>query len=391
MPGQHALLSPSAAHRWLNCTAAPRLEAEVDDTESPYALEGTLAHAYCALKLKLCLGHDTSEEKREIRELNERFHTGEMDEYTDAYATIVLEKYNTARMLVLDARLLVETRFDFSEYVPEAFGTSDATIIADGLMEVIDFKYGKGVKVSAIENEQMMIYALGAYLKHSFDFRIERVRMTIVQPRIDNISEFEMTVPELMEWAETVLRPKAREAFLGKGRQQPGEWCKFCKVKGNCKALAEKCTSLVQGARDPRLLTPVEMASDILPWVPMIKAWVSTIEEYTLQQALAGTEYPGYKVVEGRSVRKITDDKAVIDLLAKEGYDETEYMKPAMLCGIGDLEKLVGKKRFAALCADYITRPQGKPALTTADDKRPAYSTAADDFNDIDFTNIKQH
>jgi len=384
MPGQHALLSPSAAHRWMHCTAAPRLEATAPDSESTYAQEGTLAHAYCAKKLKSFFGLDTKHEDKEIAELNDQYHTGEMDEYTDTYKTIVLEKFNAARTITKDAQLLIEIRLDFSEYVPEAFGTSDATIIADGLMEVIDFKYGKGVRVSAVDNEQMKIYALGAYLKHSFEYRIDRVRMTIVQPRIDNLSEFEMSVSDLLAWAENELRPKAVEAFSGEGEQNPGEWCQFCRVKCGCKALAEKCTTIAQGNPDPGLLTPKKMAADILPWLAIIKSWVSSMEDYALQQALAGVSYPGYKLVEGRSNRKITDDKAVIALLSKEGYDESEYMKPAVLCGIGDLEKLVGKKRLAAICADYITKPQGKPTLTTADDKRPAYNAAADDFNDID-------
>lgn len=384
MPGQHALLSPSAAHRWMNCTAAPRLEATAPDEDSSYAQEGTLAHAYCAKKLKSFIGLDTTDEAKEIAQLNDEYHTGEMDEYTDTYKTIVLEKFNAARTVTKDAQLLIETRLDFSEYVPEAFGTSDATIIADGLMEVIDFKYGKGVRVSAVDNEQMKIYALGAYLKHSFEYRIDRVRMTIVQPRIDNLSEFEMSIPDLLKWADEVLRPKAVEAFSDHGIQNPGEWCQFCKVKCGCKALAEKCTSIAQGNPDPGLITPKKMAADILPWLAIIKSWVSSMEDYTLQQALAGVSYPGYKLVEGRSNRKITDDKAVIALLSKEGYDESEYMKPAVLCGIGDLEKLVGKKRLAVLCADYITKPQGKPTLTTSDDKRPAYNAAADDFNDIE-------
>lgn len=384
MPGQHALLSPSAAHRWMNCTAAPRLEAAAPDEDSSYAQEGTLAHAYCAQKLKSFMGLDTADEAKEIAQLNDEYHTGEMDEYTDTYKTIVLEKFNAARTVTKDAQLLIETRLDFSEYVPEAFGTSDATIIADGLMEVIDFKYGKGVRVSAVDNEQMKIYALGAYLKHSFEYRIDRVRMTIVQPRIDNLSEFEMSIPDLLKWADEVLRPKAVEAFSDHGIQNPGEWCQFCKVKCGCKALAEKCTSIAQGNPDPGLITPKKMAADILPWLAIIKSWVSSMEDYTLQQALAGVSYPGYKLVEGRSNRKITDDKAVIALLSKEGYDESEYMKPAVLCGIGDLEKLVGKKRLAVLCADYITKPQGKPTLTTSDDKRPAYNAAADDFNDIE-------
>lgn len=367
----------------MNCTAAPRLEATAPDRDSPYAQEGTLAHAYCAKKLKSFMGLDTSGEEKEIAQLDGRYHTGEMDEYTDTYKVIVLEKYNAARNVTRDALLLIETRLDFSEYVPEAFGTSDATIIADGLMEVIDFKYGKGVRVSAVDNEQMKIYALGAYLRHSFEYRIDRVRMTIVQPRIDNLSEFEMPVADLLEWAEKELRPKAIEAFSGKGEQTPGEWCQFCKVKCGCRALAEKCTCIAQENPAPGLITPEEMAADILPWLAIVKAWATSMEDYALQQALTGVSYPGYKLVEGRSNRKITDDKAVIDLLSKEGYDESEYMKPAVLCGIGDLEKLVGKKRLAAMCADYITKPQGKPTLATADDKRPAYNAAADDFNDI--------
>lgn len=384
MPGQHALLSPSAAHRWMNCTAAPRLEATAPDNDSSYAQEGTLAHAYCAKKLKSFFGLDTAGEDKEIAQLNDQYHTGEMDEYTDTYKVIVLEKYNAAWTVTKDAQLLIETRLDFSEYVPEAFGTSDATIIADGLMEVIDFKYGKGVRVSAVDNEQMKIYALGAYLKHSFEYRIDCVRMTIVQPRIDNLSEFEISVSDLLGWAENELRPKAIEAFSGEGQQNPGEWCQFCKVKCGCKALAEKCTSIAQENPTPGLITPKKMATDILPWLAIVKAWAASMEDYALQQALAGVAYPGYKLVEGRSNRKITDDKAVIALLSKEGYDESEFMKPAVLCGIGDLEKLVGKKRLASLCADYITKPQGKPTLTTADDKRPAYNSASDDFNDIE-------
>lgn len=368
----------------MHCTAAPRLEATALDNDSTYAQEGTLAHAYCAKKLKSFFGLDTTGEDKEIAQLNDQYHTGEMDEYTDTYKVIVLEKYNAARTVTKDAQLLIETRLDFSEYVPEAFGTSDATIIADGLMEVIDFKYGKGVRVSAVDNEQMKIYALGAYLKHSFEYRIDRVRMTIVQPRIDNLSEFEISVSDLLEWAENELRPKAIEAFSGEGQQNPGEWCQFCKVKCGCKALAEKCTSIAQENPTPGLITPKKMATDILPWLAIVKAWAASMEDYALQQALAGVAYPGYKLVEGRSNRKITDDKAVIALLSKEGYDESEFMKPAVLCGIDNLEKLVGKKRLSTLCADYITKPQGKPTLTTADDKRPAYNSASDDFNDIE-------
>lgn len=383
MPGLHALLSPSAAHRWMNCAAAPRLEADAPDKDSSYAQEGTLAHAYCAMKLKSFMGLPTDAEEKEITELNETYHTGEMDEYTDTYKTIVLEKFSTARMVTKDAQLLIETRLDFSDYVPEAFGTSDATIIADGCMEIIDFKYGKGVRVSAVDNPQMMIYALGAYVANSFEYNIDRVRMTIVQPRIDNLSEFEMSVADLLAWAENELKPKAAAAYADNAEQNPGEWCQFCKVKCSCKALANRCAAIANENPKPGLITPKKMATDILPWLSIIKAWCTSIEEYALQQALSGVAYPGFKLVEGRSVRKITDSEAVAGLLDKEGYDQSEYMKPATLCGISDLEKLVGKKRFTALCADYITKPQGKPTLVPNEDKRSAYNAASDDFNDI--------
>ena len=201
----HALLSPSAAHRWINCAAAPRLEATVEDSGSSYAAEGSLAHAYCAKKLKEYLGRPTDGEQAEIAELDAQYHSGEMDEYTDTYKTIVLEKYNAAREKTADALLLVETRLDFGTWVPDAFGTADAIIIADGTMEVIDFKYGKGVKVSAVENPQMMIYGLGAWDAFSDEYRIERVKMSIIQPRIDNLSEYEINAPDLLAWAKGTL------------------------------------------------------------------------------------------------------------------------------------------------------------------------------------------
>lgn len=378
----HALLSPSAAHRWINCTAAPRLEADVPDSGSSYAAEGTLAHAYCAKKLKDFLGRDTSGEEAEINELDSLYHTGEMDEYTDAYRTVVLEKYAAARAAVEDAMLLVETRLSFANYIPDAFGTADAIIIADGTMEVIDFKYGKGVRVSAYRNPQMMIYALGAYDRFSFEYRIDRVRMTIVQPRIDNLSEHEMAVADLMDWTNNVLMPKAREAYEGNGPQAPGEWCKFCKVKSQCRALAKFCTDVA--ATDPKLLKPAELAKNILPIIDTVKTWLSGVEDYALQQALSGVQFPGYKIVEGRSVRKIADQEGAAAALSQAGYKTAEIYKPQELRTITDLEKLVGRKQFAAICGGFITKPQGKPTLVPESDKRKAIDPVADDFKDID-------
>lgn len=381
----HALLSPSAAHRWINCTAAPRLEADVEDKGSEFAAEGTLAHAYCAQKLKAFLGLPTEGEAKEIAELNDRYHTGEMDEYTDTYKTIVLEKYNAARAKTKDALLLIETRLDFSEYVPDAFGTADATIIADGTMEVIDFKYGKGVKVSAEDNPQMKIYALGAYEKFSFEYKIDRVRMTIIQPRIENFSEWELSVSELMAWTDSVLTPKAQQAYKGDGPQVPGDWCQFCKVKSSCRALTQKCIEAAKNHPDPKLISPDELAADVLPMLATVKTWLAGVEDYALQQALSGVQLAGWKVVEGRSVRKITDQDGAALALNKAGYKTAEIYKPQELRTITDLEKLTGKKQFAAICGDFIEKPQGKPTLAPESDKRPAIDPLADDFKDVKF------
>lgn len=382
MAGKHALLSPSAAHRWMNCTAAPLLEKDVEDKGSTFAEEGTLAHAYCAKKLKEFLGLSVDEEKAEIAQLDEQYHSGEMDEYTDTYRTIVLEKFNAARAKTKDAQLLVEVKLDFSHYVPDAFGTSDAIIIADGVMEVIDFKYGKGVKVSAVENPQMMIYALGAWDLFNFEYDIRKVRMTIVQPRIDNLSEFDLDAADLINWAVDELQPKANEAYAG-GKQKPGNWCQFCKVKANCKALSSMCIEAQQANPDPRKISKEVMESTILPLLPTFKTWLTGVEEYSLEQALSGVQYQGFKIVEGRSIRKITNQTAVMELLGKEGFAKEAYIKPTELRSITDLEKLIGKKRFGAICAEYINKPQGKPTLVPESDKRPAFNQAADDFKDI--------
>ena len=378
--GAHALLSPSAAHRWMNCTAAPLLEINVEDAGSDYAAEGTLAHAYCTLKLKKYLGLPTADEEKEIEALSQ-YHTGEMDEYTDTYVSIVLEKFNAARAHTKDAQLLVETRLDFSKHIPDAFGTADAIIIADGTIDEIDFKYGKGVKVSAFQNPQTMIYGLGAFEKFDFEYDIRRVRMTIIQPRIDNLSEYEVTTAELLSWAIKELEPKAKEAYSGNGKQQPGDWCQFCKVKHTCRALVNLCKETAQN--NAQLLSTDELAKDVLPMLPIIKTWLAGVEDYALQQALSGVSLPGWKLVEGRSNRKIVNVEGAATALINAGYAKTAIYKPQELCTITELEKMVGKKQFAALCADFIEKPKGKPTLAEESDKRPALDPVAEDFKDV--------
>lgn len=379
--GAHALLSPSSAHRWLNCTAAPRLEALEPDKATDFALEGSLAHALGARKLKVMMGEDTASEETEIAELRDRFYCGEMEEHTDFYFDLVNERFAEARATTPDARLLIETRLDFSEYVPESFGTADAVIIADGCMEVIDFKYGRGVEVHANHNPQMMIYALGAFEAFSFEYNIDRVRMTICQPRKNNVSTWEIALDHLLAWARDVLSPKAREAMSGEGAQAPGDWCQFCRVKGRCRALAAHCSSAT--LTDPALLSPEEIAANVLPRLPMIKAWLSSVEEHTLQQALNGVAYPGYKLVEGRSVRRVSDVAGLLAVLRKEGYPDADLVKPTELRTLTELEKLCGRKHFAELSASFITKPAGKPTLVVATDRRPEWNSAAADFKDF--------
>lgn len=349
------------------------------DEGSDFAAEGTLAHAYCAKKLKEFLGRPTADEDEEIVQLYDKYHTGEMDEYTDTYKSIVLEKYNAAKARTRDAQLLIETRLDFSDYIPDAFGTADTIIIADGTMEVIDFKYGKGVRVSAERNPQMQIYALGAYEDFNFAYRIERIRMTIVQPRIDNLSEYEMPVSDLMAWVNSVLVPQAKIAYEGNGTQMPGEWCQFCKVKSSCRALARHCLGLAE--EDPMLISVSDLATRVLPALPVIKTWLAGVEEHALQRALAGDDIPGWKIVEGRSNRKIVDSAGAAKALTEAGFNDV--FKPQELRGITELEKMVGKKQFAALCGGYIDKPQGKPTLAPEGDKRPAFNPIANDFKNL--------
>ena len=378
----HALLSPSSAHRWLHCTASPRLEEHEEDKGSVFAQEGTLAHAYCARGLKGYLGLPAIEEDKEIAELDE-LHDAAMDEHVASYCATVIGKLEAARKTTPDARLLVETRLDFSEWVPEAFGTADAVIIADGLMEVVDFKYGKGVRVDADENPQMMIYALGAYRLFDLEYGINRVRMTIVQPRLDHVSEWETDTADLLAWASGTLKPKAAEAWKGGGPQEPGDWCRFCKVRPKCKELARMGLSTYASHDNPHLISKRDMEVDVLPRLAAIKAWVSDVEEYALQRALDGEAYKGWKVVEGRSVRKVTDEEAVCNTLKDAGYAEDSYLRPRELRTLTDLEKTVGKKKFNELCSEWLQKPPGKPTLVPESDKRPPLDSAREDFKDF--------
>lgn len=379
---QHALLSASSASRWMACPPSARLEQNYANKTSEYAAEGTLAHELGELELRRNLeGMSTRKYNSEIKKIqsNELF-TKDMPDYVEIYVNTCMEKLAEAKSKTSDAIFKIEQRLDFSEWVPDGFGTGDFVIIADGTMEICDLKYGKGVPVSAIDNKQMRLYALGAIAEFGFLYDIQNVRMTIIQPRLDNISTDEVSADDLLKWAEEVLKPIAELAFKGEGEFSAGDHCTFCRAKAVCKARAEKNMELAQYEfADPNVLNKFDIA-DILAKADEFIKWVKDVQDFALEQALLGEQYPGFKVVEGRSNKRYTDTEKVAEILLANGYLEEEIYKPKELQGISNMEKVVGKKKLVELVGEYIEKPQGKPVLVPESDKRPVFNSAAADF-----------
>lgn len=378
MPDTHALLGPSSAAMWLACPPSARLGEGIEDTGSGYAREGTLAHRVGELLLrKQWEGADI--EKGLGAAKASPLYSASMYEYMEAYAGFVEERMAEAKASCADPHIFIEQRVSFTEYVPHGFGTADVVIIADGRMEVVDLKYGAGVPVSAVENPQMRIYGLGAYLAWCWAYDIQRVRMTIYQPRLDNISSDTMDITGLLEWAGKELKPKAQLAWEGKGDFNPGErQCRWCKAAATCRARAEYQMGLArQDFAPPPTLDEGEIAG-ILARLPGLKAWVKEVEDYAQDAAVNhGAHFPGYKVVEGRSNRKYTDEDAIGALLCSAGYPASTIYKPRELLGITAMEKLVGKKKLGELAGAYIAKAAGAPTLVPLSDKRPELNTAA--------------
>lgn len=381
----HAILSASGAHKWMNCPPSARLEEHIPNTSSEYAKEGTLAHELGELTLKKELGLITSRKfNSEFKKIKaDKLYTEDMPDYVGTYVDTCLEKVAEAKVKTPDAVFAIEQRLDFSQYVPQGFGTGDFVVIADGTIEVCDLKYGKGVPVSAEFNPQMMLYALGALAEYEFLYDIQNVRMTIIQPRLDSISSFEMTIDELTEWGEYNVKPLAELAFKGEGEFKAGEHCGFCRVNSTCRARADKNMELAQyDFQTPPTLDNNDVAF-ILSRVDELVKWASDVKEFALDQALKGEEFDGFKLVEGRSNRKYTDADKVAEVLITNSYSEDLIYKPKELQGLTAMEKVVGKKKLLDLVGDYIVKPPGKPTLVPDTDKRPVYNPAKADFTDI--------
>lgn len=370
---KHALLSASSSKQWLNCPPSARLSADIKDRASPYAQQGTDAHELCEYKVLSSIGksgHDPTE--------NLEFYDAEMESCTEEYRDFVMESYEDAKKLCSDPIILVEQRLDFSKWVPDGFGTGDCLIVADDVLHIIDFKYGLGVLVDAELNPQMMCYALGALDTYDGIYDIKTVKMTIFQPRRDNISTCEIPKSDLLSWADTVLAPTAKLAYEGGGEFKAGDHCTFCKIKATCRKRAEYNLELAQyDFAMPATLEDSEIAA-ILPKVDDLVTWVNDIKEYALGQALSGTKYDGYKVVEGKSNRRYTNADAVATAVVNAGYDPYEKK----LLGITAMTSLLGKTKFNELLGGLIEKPQGKPTLVPESDKRQALNTAQDDFKE---------
>ena len=372
----HAVLSASSSHRWTKCTPAARLELEFDDNQSSSAAEGTAAHALAEHKLRRAL-------KMRSKKPISPFDCDEMDEHTDAYVEFVLEQLELAKQSCSDPLVLIEQRLDFSKYVPDGFGTGDCVLISDKTLHIIDLKYGMGILVNAENNSQMMLYSLGALEIYDSLYDIDEVSMTVFQPRRDNVSTWTISVTELRDWAEKELKPKAELAFNGEGEYCPGDWCTFCRAAVKCRARAEEKLKLAQSEfRLPPLLSDEEI-EEVLGKLADITKWANDLLAYATDAAVShGKQWSGYKVVEGRSIRKFKDEDAVAMAAKASGYKDIYRQN---LITLTEFEKLMGKTKFNEVLGDLVYKPPGKPTLVPVSDKRPAInvSNAKNEFNEI--------
>ena len=369
----HALLSASSSRRWLNCPPSARLCENYEDKSSEYAQEGTDAHSLCEHKLKSMLGMESANPTEGLS-----FYSEEMEQCACDYAAYVMELVAEAKKICKDPVVLIEQRLDFSRFVQEGFGTGDCVIIADGTLYIVDYKHGKGVEVSAVDNPQMMLYALGALELFDGIYDIDTVQMAIFQPRRDNVSVCVMAKDDLLSWANGELAEKAKLAYDGEGKFACGDWCRFCKAKAACRKRAEYNLEMAKyDFAMPATLEDAEIVA-ILARTDELSVWAADVKEFALQQALSGIKYDGYKVVEGRSNRRYTDEAAVADAVKKAGFNPYEEK----LLGITAMTAALGKKRFADIIekAGLTEKPQGKPALVPESDKRPPMHTAQEDF-----------
>jgi len=387
MPGIHATLSPSAAKRWCKCTPSARLNQKYNDifgdVSSEYAAEGTLAHSISELKLRKELGElNDFNFKAQIAELGDI--PKEMDRYTDDYVDVVLAEYYTMKRSDPSTQLFVEQKLDMSEWIPECFGTSDAVIVSDIGLVVADLKYGKGVPISAVENYQARIYALGAYAEFRDLYDFKQVKEIIVQPRLDSVSDEIISIEDLLIWADSEIVPAAQLAWKGEGEFCSGEHCRFCNVKAICRQNVLDSLSVVQNMFDSPDVLSDQKIGDLLPFLDTAEDWIKSVREYAHNQAMQGKEWKGYKLVRGKRPGRVwKNEDQVIDQLSRAGYIPEQYLSEPKLKTVAELEKLLHKGAFQALLGKYVFQGEGKLTLVPESDKREAYSPIELSFGDL--------
>ena len=375
-PEVHSVLGASAADRWMNCTPSAQLTAGMEDEATTFAAEGTAAHALCEWKVRKAL------KMRAGRRPTSDYWTDEMEEFTDDYRDFIMDLVGQAKLTCKDPVTLIEQHLDFSCYVLDGFGTGDFLLVADRELNVVDFKYGRGVAVYADHNPQMMLYALGALNLFDCLYDIEQVTMTIFQPRLSSISTWTISAEELYKWAEEVLKPKAELAAKGEGEFISGSWCRFCKARNTCRARAESFLELAKMEFQPPALLSDEEVAEVMEKADELSKWASDVMAYAQAEAIEnGKHWNGYKLVEGRSTRRFIDEKKVEEAAKGAGYTDI-YNKS--LITLTAFEKLMGKDTFKEVLGSYVTKPAGKLTLVPVSDKRPevTVNTVNDEFQE---------
>lgn len=375
-PEAHSVLGASAADRWMNCTPSAQLTAGMEDETTTFAAEGTAAHALCEWKVRKAL------KMRAGRRPTSDYWTDEMEEFTDDYRDFIMDLVGQAKLTCKDPVTLIEQHLDFSCYVPDGFGTGDFLLVADKELNVVDFKYGRGVAVYADHNPQMMLYALGALNLFDCLYDIEQVTMTIFQPRLSSISTWTISAEELYKWAEEVLKPKAELAAKGEGEFISGSWCRFCKARNTCRARAESFLELAKMEFQPPALLSDEEVAEVMEKADELSKWASDVMAYAQAEAIEnGKHWNGYKLVEGRSTRRFIDEKKVEEAAKGAGY--TDIYNRSLIT-LTAFEKLMGKDTFKEVLGSFVTKPAGKLTLVPVSDKRPevTVNTVNDEFQE---------
>lgn len=381
----HAILSPSSAKRWINCTPSALLAEAAGSKSSVYAEEGTLAHEIAEYALTQYLNglyDPIVDEELPVNDehlKNPLFNT-DMANYIRDYCDYVIGEDYEMQKADGKSRMYLERRVDITDFAPDSFGSVDVTLVSDKTIHIIDLKYGAGVRVSADMNEQMLMYALGTLkalgvLKAAVSDRITKIKMTIAQVRLDHYYTFEMSKSDLLDWAEKVLKPAAKEAIQGKGKQVVGSWCKFCPVKAQCRAQCDAILADFEEKPEPLLLSDEEIV-DLIGKIDTYKSWIESVNKYVYDRAIQGHKWEGYKLVAGRTRQVIKDEAKVRQALLNE-FLEDEVLN-IKLKGIGDLEKLLGKKVFSARFGDAIESRPGAPKLVPESAKGVEYSPLCD-------------